>query len=112
MCSFELAVNGAGRQEDVDALARRVHRGGAGAVDVVLVTAGQAQMTGPCTWRAMAAPPRNRPATRWEAGLDHIDAQFPQRVRDLQLLARVHARPGDCSPSRSVVSKMIRRSVP
>ena len=47
-----------------------------------------------------------------EAGLDHVDAQARELMGDLELLGRCSARcPGDCSPSRSVVSKMMTRSV-
>ena len=42
-----------------------------------------------------------------EAGLDHIDAQALELARDAQLLVAVIEAPGDCSPSRNVVSKMI-----
>ena len=46
-----------------------------------------------------------------EAGLDHVDAEVLERLGDLQLFGRGScSHPGDCSPSRSVVSKMIRRS--
>ena len=46
-----------------------------------------------------------------EAGLDHVDLQPLELARDAQLLVLVIEAPGDCSPSRKVVSKMISLSV-
>jgi len=40
-----------------------------------------------------------------EAGFDHIHAQTRELLRDLKLLLRVQRDAGDCSPSRSVVSR-------
>ena len=45
-----------------------------------------------------------------KARLDDIDAQLRQRACHAQLLRRVMLQPGDCSPSRSVVSKISTRS--
>jgi hypothetical protein len=45
-----------------------------------------------------------------EAGLDDVDAQARELVGDLELLAVFSEMPGDCSPSRSVVSKIRTRS--
>ena len=45
-----------------------------------------------------------------EAGLDHVDAQARELVGDLELLGVFSEMPGDCSPSRRVVSKMMTRS--
>ena len=42
-----------------------------------------------------------------EAGLDHVHAQALELPRDAQLLVLVIEAPGDCSPSRKVVSKMM-----
>ena len=41
-----------------------------------------------------------------EAGLDHVDTEARELVGDLELLAHVERDPGDCSPSRRVVSKI------
>ena len=45
-----------------------------------------------------------------EAGLDDVDAEPRELLGDLELLGEVQQMPGDCSPSRSVVSKMTTRS--
>ena len=45
-----------------------------------------------------------------KAGLDDVHAERVERARHAQLLVHVHREAGACSPSRSVVSKMIRRS--
>ena len=44
---------------------------------------------------------------RGEAGLDHVDAEPLELRGDLGLLVWRSAMPGDCSPSRSVVSKIV-----
>jgi hypothetical protein len=46
-----------------------------------------------------------------EAGLDDVHLQPLELARDAQLLVAVIDAPGDCSPSRKVVSKMISLSV-
>ena len=46
-----------------------------------------------------------------EAGFDDVDAHLLEHLGDAQLLARPFIeQPGDCSPSRRVVSKMMMRS--
>ena len=46
-----------------------------------------------------------------EAGLDHVDAHGLEDLGDAELLVRrSSSSPGDCSPSRKVVSKMMTRS--
>jgi hypothetical protein len=41
-----------------------------------------------------------------KACLDDVDAHLVEDLGDLQLLSSVMEAPGDCSPSRKVVSKM------
>jgi hypothetical protein len=99
------------RQERVDARARAVaHRLG-GALDVGGMSAREAgdhralDLARDRAHRLEVAGRGDR-----EAGLDHVDAQAGELVRDLELLRRVQRDPGDCSPSRRVVSKMMTRS--
>ncbi len=46
-----------------------------------------------------------------EAGLDDVDPETGELLRDLELLAGVERDAGDCSPSRRVVSKIRTRSL-
>ena len=45
-----------------------------------------------------------------EAGLDDVDAELFESVSHLSFSWMVMLQPGDCSPSRKVVSKKITRS--
>ena len=89
---LELAVDGAGGQEDVDARLCGVLEGLPGAVDVAVVAAGQAadgragDLGGDRADRLEVAGRGDR-----EAGLDDVDAQVDQGLGDLQLLGEVHA---------------------
>ena len=89
-----LAMDGAGRQKDVDPRTLGRTDGFPGAVDVFIATAGQ--------------PANRRPANRLgdlanglevarrgdgKAGLDHVHAQLDQRLGNLHLLRQIHARP-------------------
>ena len=67
------------------------------------------QITEPRMFWAISARPRSRRARRSESRPRYVDAQVDQRLGDLHLLGQVHAAPGDCSPSRSVVSKILMR---
>ena len=84
-----------------------------GAVDVVGVAAGQAADDRPVDLRGRwPAPPRSRRARRWGSR----PRSRPRRGRCRawaisSFSARFMLAPGDCSPSRKVVSKMIRRFV-
>ena len=42
-----------------------------------------------------------------EPGLDDVDAEASELLRDLELLDHIEGDPGDCSPSRRVVSKIL-----
>jgi hypothetical protein len=55
---------------------------------------------------------RGRRGTGREAGFDHVHAEFGQRMREQELLRGVMLQPGDCSPSRRVVSKILMRCGP
>ena len=110
-----LQVDGGGGEEGVD------HAGGARAASALpagldvasLACSGRA----PRPWRpspsSAIACDRLEVARRGdrEAGLDHVDAEPLELARDAQLLGRVMLQPGDCSPSRSVVSKIVTRSL-
>ena len=82
-------------------------QGLAGAIDVGLAAPRQSaddragHAAGDFSHRLEIAGRRDR-----EAGFDHIDAQLDQRPGELQLFGQIHAGAGDCSPSRSVVSKI------
>ena len=92
---LELAMDGAGGQEDVDARPRRIAERCPGAVDVVGVAAGQAaddralDLAGDGLHRLEIARRGDG-----EAGLDHVHAEFAQGAGDLQLLGQVHAGAG------------------
>ncbi len=89
---LELAVDGRGCQEDVDAWPLGVFERLPGAVDVGVGTARQAgdhwafDLARHCAYSLKVAWRGDR-----KAGLDDIDTQILQRVRDFQLLGEVHA---------------------
>ena len=89
---LELAMDGAGGQEDVDARLRAVAQGFTGAVDVGGVAASQAandrslHLAGDGLHRLEIARRGDG-----EAGLDDVDAELRQGVGHLQLLRQVHA---------------------
>jgi len=70
------------------------------------------QMTGPATWRAMACTASKSPgeAIGKPASMMSTPRSLSARATS-SFSARFMLAPGDCSPSRSVVSKMIRRSL-
>ena len=92
---LELAVDGAGGEEDVNPRVGAPLERLAGAVDVLVVAAGQAADRG-------AADGFGDPAHRFEvagrgdgkAGFDDVDAQIDQRLGDLELFVEVHAAAG------------------
>ena len=92
---LELAVDGAGGQEDVDPRPLGVLDGLPGPVDVGLAAAGQpaddraADVAGDLAHRLEVARRGDG-----EAGLDHVHAQLDQGLGDLHLLVQVHAGPG------------------
>ena len=90
-----LAMDRAGGQEDVDSRPLGVAHGFPGAVDVLIAAAGQAADHRPANATGRS-PHRLEVAGRGDgkAGLDHVDAQFDQRLGDLHFLRQVHARPG------------------
>ena len=102
-----LAVDGAGGEEDVDPRLLGVAHGVPGAVDVGLAAAGQAADDRALDVAGDLAD-RLEVARRGDgkAGLDHVDAQFDERWATSIFSARFMLAPGDCSPSRSVVSKI------
>ena len=112
---LELAMDGAGGQEDVDPRPLGVLDGLPGPVDVVLAAAGQAADDRPADVLGdLAARPRSRRARRW--GSRPRSRPRPGRPgpgRPPSSPARFMLAPGDCSPSRSVVSKItISRDAP
>jgi hypothetical protein len=76
----------------------------------------------PCRWRgrpatveslitlATALTASKSPLEDAGSRLDPVDLHALQLARDAQLLVLGHRAPGDCSPSRMVVSKMINLS--
>ncbi len=92
---LELAMDGAGGQEDVDPGSLGVLERLPGPVDVLIVAAGQAADGRPAH-RLGDFPDGLEVAGRGdrEAGLDHVDAQVDQGLGDFQLLGEVHARAG------------------
>jgi hypothetical protein len=79
-----------------------------GGVDVGSATArARPAITGPFT-SLRDLGDRLEVAGRWsrEARLDDVDVQPRELLRDLELLLEGEPDAGDCSPSRSVVSKM------
>src|SRR5581483_10240988 len=92
---LELAMDGAGGEEDMDAAARGVAERLAGARDVSPVATGQAadhrplHLAGNRLHRFEVARRSNG-----EAGLDDVHPQVGQRPGYLELLAEVHARAG------------------
>jgi hypothetical protein len=59
---------------------------------------------------AISARPRNHRPRQSESRLDDVDAHLVEQRRHLQLSSNVMVAPGDCSPSRNVVSKMMMSS--
>ena len=106
-----LAVNGAGGEEHVDAAAGRRGQRARREFDVIRVAARQAADDRAVDFARHCRDALEVPARgRREAGLDDIHAEFSERACHAQLLGRVMLQPGDCSPSRSVVSKISTRS--
>ena len=103
-------MDGAGGQEDVDAGGLRFLDCLPSAVDVFGAAASQAA-DDRTPHRAGDGLDRLEVAGRGDgkAGLDHVHAQVGQGPGQFQLLRQVHAEAGDCSPSRSVVSKIVIR---
>src|ERR1019366_7054644 len=93
---FELAMNRAGGEKNVDAsaVARRLH-GFGGAVDVLIDTTGQ---TGDARALDLAGDGLDgleiAVAGDGEARLDNVHAQARELPRDLEFLANVHRRAG------------------
>ncbi len=102
-----LAMNFGGGAENVDARCAACLDGFAGPLDVLGRAAGQAaddavsDLGGDGVDRFKVAV-----GADGEAGFDDIDAHRLELPGDLQLFRRVSVAPGDCSPSRSVVSKI------
>ena len=108
---LELAVDGAGGQEDVDARPGASRRAAQARSMSSALQRARPQMTGPWTWRAMAWTASKSPGEAM--GKPASITSTPSSVRawaTSSFSARFMLAPGDCSPSRSVVSKMIRRS--
>ena len=100
-----LDVNVGGRQEGVDSRSLAVANGLPCTIDVGAVGTSQAaddgalDFSGDLLDRVEVARRGDR-----EAGLDDVDAEARQLLGDLELLGSVQRVPGDCSPSRRVVS--------
>ena len=109
---LEVAVDGAGGQEDVAAPARRVlerlPRGG----DVALVAAREAGDDRPLDLRGSPPGwPRSRPGEAAAKPASITSTPRSRRARATwSFCSRFMEAPGDCSPSRRVVSKMTMRS--
>ena len=93
---FELAMDGARRQKDVDPRPIGILERLPGAVDVLFQAASQA-----ADHRAIAELPGNLAhglkvtgRRDREAGLDHVDPQLDKSPGDLELFGRVHAAAG------------------
>ena len=108
---LELAMDGTGGQEDVDALLRRVLQGFPAAIDVGVVAAGEAADGRARESRAAMA--RTASKSPGEAIGKPASMMSTPRSRSARAISSFSARfmlaPGDCSPSRSVVSKMTTR---
>ena len=102
-----LDVDVAGRDEGVDARALGVAHRVPGRLDVLLAGAREAADHGAFDL-ARDRLHRLEVARRGDrkARLDHVHAQPRELVGDLQLFLRFSEIPGDCSPSRRVVSKI------
>ena len=102
------AVQRRGADEGVDARAVRVPHRLPAAVDVLEVGAGQAadhRVLG--AFGDLADTASKSPSEAiGKPGLDDVDAHLVEQRGDLQLFVRVMVAPGDCSPSRRVVSKI------
>ena len=101
------AMNGAGGEEHVDAWTRGVLQRAPCGVNVVSSAAREARDD----WTAYLAShevhrfPIARRGDR-ETGFDDVDPELRERLRTRSFSGCVMLQPGDCSPSRSVVSKM------
>ena len=101
-----LHVNGRGCDERVDALARCGLEGLAGGLDIFCVCACQAADDG--AGDGFGAEAGGLELSRrgyWKAGLD-VDAHLGQLLGDFEFSLTESDAPGDCSPSRNVVSNM------
>ena len=108
-----LHVQRAGRDEGVDARLLGVLQGCPGAVDVLLGGPRQAGHGGWLrpAWRSRS-PPRSRRARRSGKPASMMSTPISSSTSATWIFSsRVMEQPGDCSPSRKVVSKMTTRSL-
>jgi hypothetical protein len=102
-----LAMDGAGAEKDVDALARRCRKAqGAASISARLARASE-QMVGPSILAATAEMGSGvARRSRGEPRLDDVDIERGERQATRSLPSTSIEKPGACSPSRRVVSKM------
>ena len=88
-----------------------VLQGFTGAVDIFFAGAGQAANLGLLDQLCdLADALKIAIGGNWKTGLDNVDAHCVQNLGDTQFFPSVMEAPGDCSPSRKVVSKIKTRS--